>query len=81
LDTVVLLLILPLLFVFWRGILKTPYALLVAGTTLIALGDLAFTYVNLAVGYYDGHPVDLLWFMACIAYGYGFWRLHAGFDI
>jgi hypothetical protein len=78
LDVLVFLLLLPLVFAFRKGMFQTPYALLALGAFLVALGDLVFTYVNLEIGYYDGHPLDLLWFTGCIAYGYGFWR-HAGF--
>ena len=80
LDDLILVLLLPLFFAFRKSIFRTPYTLLAAGAFLIALGDLVFTYVNLTVGYYDGHPLDLLWFTGSIAYGYGFWRLHAGFN-
>jgi hypothetical protein len=79
LDVLVFLLLLPLVFAFRKGMFQAPYTLLALGAFLVALGDLVFTYVNLEIGYYDGHPLDLLWFTGCIAYGYGFWRQHAGF--
>lgn len=79
LDIVILLLLLPLFFAFSNGVFRVPYAMLALGAFLVAMGDLVFTYVNLMIGYYDGHPIDLLWFTGCIAYGYGFWRQHSGF--
>jgi len=80
LDVLILALLLPVLLAFRKGIFRAPFALLALGAALVALGDLAFTYVNLVIGYYDGHPIDLLWFTGFIAYGYGFWRQHAGFS-
>ncbi len=81
LDVLILVLLLPLFLAFRKGIFGTAYALLALGAALEAVGDLVFTYVNLAVGYYDGHPLDLLWFLGFISYAYGFWRQHAGFDL
>jgi hypothetical protein len=81
LDALVLVLLLPTVLAFRKGIFQAPYALLALGALLITLGDLVFTYVNLEIGYYDGHPLDLLWFTGCIAYGYGFLRQHMGFKL
>jgi hypothetical protein len=81
LDVLVFLLLLPLVFAFRKGIFEAPYALLALGAFLVALGDLVFTYVNLEIGYYDGHPLDLLWFTGCIAYAYGFFRQYTGFKL
>lgn len=81
LDLLVLVLLLPLFVAFRKGIFVAPYSLLALGALLMVLGDLIFTYVNLTIGYYDGHPLDLFWFMSCISFGYGFWRQHTGFNL
>jgi len=72
LDVLIVVLLLPLFVAFRKGIFGAPYFLLTLGTLLMVLGDLIFTYVNLMIGYYDGHPLDLFWFMSCICYVYGF---------
>ncbi len=81
LDIAVAVLLLPLFLAFRKGIFAPPYSMLAMGTLLMVLGDLVFTYVNLMIGYYDGHPLDLLWFMSCISFGYGFRRHYAGLDL
>lgn len=77
LDIVIFLLVLPLFYAFRKGIFESSFALIALGAFLFALGDLVFTYVNLSEGYYDGHPLDLLWFIGSISSGYGFYRQQA----
>jgi hypothetical protein len=73
-DTVVFLLILPLVFAFRKGVFGFSFAMIASGTALYALGDVALAYVNVTTGYYDGHPLDLLLFLGSILVGYGFWK-------
>jgi hypothetical protein len=78
LDVAFFLLVFALYFAFRKGMFERPFAFMALGTVLLALGDLAYTVLNVASLYSEGNLLDLLLFLGCIGAGYGFWCQYAG---
>jgi hypothetical protein len=69
-DVLFFLLVFALFFAFRKGMFARPFA-------FMALGDLAYTVLNVASLYSEGNPIDLLLFFGCIGAAYGFWCQYA----
>jgi hypothetical protein len=77
LDVLFFLLVFALFFVFRKGMFGKPFAFMALGTVLLALGDLAYTVLNVVSLYVEGNPIDLLLFLGCVGAAYGFWCQYA----
>jgi hypothetical protein len=76
-DVLFFLLVFALFFAFRKGMFAKSFAFMALGTVLLALGDLAYTVLNVASLYSEGNPIDLLLFLGCIGAAYGFWCQYA----
>ena len=79
LDVVLLMIALPVLFLFASGTFWRPFRFIVIGLTLTFCGDILFSWATLNGVYYDGSYLELFFHWSYIALAYGFYlRFKAG---
>ncbi|MGD0175597.1 MAG: hypothetical protein ABSC50_02090 [Candidatus Bathyarchaeia archaeon] len=79
LDVVLLIVALPVLFLFGRGTFWRPFLFITVGLILTFLGDTLFSWATTAGVYYDGSYLELFFHWGYLALVYGFYlRLRTG---
>jgi len=79
LDVVLLVVALPILFLFGRGTFWRPFLFVTIGLILTFLGDISFSWATLTGVYYDGSYLELLFHWSYLTLSYGFYlRLRSG---
>jgi len=73
LDVGLLVVALPILFLFGRGTFWRPFLFVVVGLILTFLGDILFSWATLSGVYYDGSYLELLFHWSYLMLAYGFY--------
>ncbi len=71
LDVLLLVIALPSLFFFTRSTFWKPMLLVIIAIVFMLLGDISFSLAVLKGVYYNGHPPELLFDWAFLAFAYG----------
>lgn len=72
-DVALLVVALPILFLFGRGTFWRPFLFVTVGLILAFLGDILFSWATLNGIYYDGSYLELFFHWSYLAIGYGFY--------
>ena len=79
LDVTLLVVALPILFLYGRGTFWRPFLIVTIGLILTFLGDIMFTWTSLNGIYYDGSYLELFFHWSYLILGYGFYlRFRSG---
>jgi len=79
LDVVLLVVALPILFLYGRGTFWRPFLLVTIGLILTFVGDVMFTWTSLNGTYYDGTYLELFFHWSYLILAYGFYlRFRSG---
>ena len=79
LDVALLVVALPILFLYGRGTFWRPFLLVAIGLILTFLGDVMFTWTSLNGTYYDGTYLELFFHWSYLILAYGFYlRFRSG---
>ena len=79
LDVALLVVSLPVLFLFGKGGFWRPFLFVIIGFILALFGDILFTWATLNSVYYDGSYLELFFHWSYLAFAYGFYlRFRAG---
>lgn len=73
LDLALLVVALPILFLFGRGTFWRPFLFVTVGLILTFLGDILFTWATLNGVYYDGSYLELFFHWSYLTLAYGFY--------
>jgi hypothetical protein len=79
LDVALLVVAVPVLFLFGRGTFWRPFLFVTVGLTLTFLGDILFSWATSNGVYYDGSYLELLFHWSYLTLAYGFYlRFRSG---
>ena len=79
LDVALLVIALPILFLYGRGTFWRPFLFVTVGLILTFAGDVLFTWTSLNGTYYDGSYLELLFHWSYLTLAYGFYlRFRSG---
>jgi hypothetical protein len=78
LDVVLLVIALPILFLYGRGTFWRPFLFVAVGLILTFAGDVLFTWTSLNGTYYDGNYLELLFHWSYLSLAYGFYLRFKG---
>ena len=79
LDVVLLVVALPILFLYGRGTFWRPFLFVTVGLILTFLGDILFSWASLNGVYYDGSYLELFFHWSYLTLAYGFYlRFRSG---
>jgi hypothetical protein len=73
LDVALLVVALPILFLYGRGTFWRPFLFITAGLILTFVGDTLFSWASLNGVYYDGSYIELFFHWSYLALAYGFY--------
>jgi hypothetical protein len=73
LDVALLVIALPVLFLFGKGTFWRPFLFVTVGLILTFLGDILFSWTTLNGTYYDGSYLELLFHWSYLTLAYGFY--------
>lgn len=73
-DVGLLVVALPLLFLYGRGTFWRPFLFVTVGLILAFFGDILFSWATLSGVYYNGSYLELFFHWSYLAIGYGFYR-------
>jgi hypothetical protein len=73
LDVALLVIALPVLFLFGKGVFWRPLVFVTVGLILTFLGDILFSWATLNGTYYDGSYLELLFHWSYLTLAYGFY--------
>lgn len=63
-------LLFAMMFILQMDVTSKGWVLLSVGLLAIMLGDIFYIFANQNLGYYDGHPYDLIWYVGLLIIGY-----------
>ena len=72
-DILLLAVAIPAFLLFRRGEFWKPLVFVILGITLALVGDLWFAFATLDGTYYNGHPLEMLFFWSYLAFALGFY--------
>ena len=78
LDVALLVIALPVLFLFGKGTFWRPFLFVTVGLILTFLGDILFSWTTLNGTYYDGSYLELFFHGSYLALAYGFYLRFKG---
>ncbi|MCX8173805.1 MAG: hypothetical protein N3F63_04265 [Thermoplasmata archaeon] len=59
-----------MMFILQMDVTSNGWVLLSTGLVAVMLGDIFYIYANQNLGYYDGHPYDLIWYTGLLTIAY-----------
>jgi hypothetical protein len=78
LDVALLIIAVPILFLFRRGTFWRPFLFVTIGLLLTFLADVLFTWATLSGAYYDGSYLELFFHWSYLTLAYGFYLRFRG---
>ncbi|MEM3395928.1 MAG: hypothetical protein QW620_00260 [Thermoplasmata archaeon] len=63
-------LLFAVMFIIQMDVTSNGWVLLSSGLIAVMIGDIFYIFANQNLGYYDGHPYDLIWYVGLLIIGY-----------